>query len=102
MASLEQHEVIDWPSYSTCWKCSVGEVFQQPSHPRFEKKLPKLAAGRWIDEERPELIRLLEQRADLIPVLARETRILRRVPVIDRLRAKQENLCWANKVWHRT
>jgi hypothetical protein len=82
-------------------ECSVGEVFQQPSHPRFEK-LAKLAAGRCIDEERPELIKLLEQKADLIPVLARETRILRRIAVIDRLRAKQENLCWANKVWQRT
>ena len=101
MASLEQHEVIDWRSYSTCWNAPSGKFFSNHLTPRFEK-LAKLAAGRCIDEERPELIKLLEQKADLIPALARETRILRRIAIIDRLRAKQENLCWANKVWQRT
>jgi hypothetical protein len=44
------------------------------------KKLAKLAADRCTDEERRELIRLLEQQPDLIPALAREIKILRESP----------------------
>jgi hypothetical protein len=48
--------------------------------PEIQKLLAKLAAGRCTDEERRELIRLLEHQPDLIPVLVREIRILRESP----------------------
>lgn len=48
--------------------------------PVIQKLLAKLAAGRCTDEERRDLIRLLEHQPDLIPVLVREIRILRESP----------------------
>ena len=48
--------------------------------PGIQKKLAKLAAGRCTDEERRELIRLLEQQPDLILALVREIKILRESP----------------------
>ena len=48
--------------------------------PVIQKLLAKLAAGRCTDEERCELVRLLEHQPDLIPVLVREIRILRESP----------------------
>ena len=41
------------------------------------KKLAKLAAGECNKEERRELINLLEQQPDLIPVLVKEIKSLR-------------------------
>ena len=48
--------------------------------PEIQKLLAKLAAGRCTNEERRELIRLLEQQPDLIHALVREIRILRESP----------------------
>jgi hypothetical protein len=45
-----------------------------------KKKLAKLAAGWCTNEERRELIRLLQQQPDLIPARVREIRILRESP----------------------
>lgn len=52
----------------------------RPISPEIQKKLANLAAGRCTDEERRELIRLLEQQPDLIPALVREIKILRESP----------------------
>jgi len=52
----------------------------RPISPAIQKKLAKLAAGRCTDEERRELIRLLEQQPDLILALVREIKILRESP----------------------
>jgi hypothetical protein len=45
-----------------------------------KKKLAKLAAGWCTNEERRELIRLLQQQPDLISARVREIRILRESP----------------------
>ena len=52
----------------------------RPISPEIQKNLANLAAGRCTDEERRELIRLLEQQPDLIPALVREIKILRESP----------------------
>jgi hypothetical protein len=56
-----------------------GRADRPISH-EIQKKLANLAAGRCTDEERRELIRLLEQQPDLIPALVREIKILRESP----------------------
>src|SRR5439155_864125 len=53
---------------------------ERPISPGIQKKLGKLAAGRCTDEERRELIRLVEQQPDLIRALVREIQILRESP----------------------
>jgi hypothetical protein len=45
--------------------------------PELREKLAKLAAGRCNDQERYELLTLLEQQPDLIPALVKEVKSLR-------------------------
>jgi hypothetical protein len=48
--------------------------------PELRKKLAKLAAGRCNEKERRELINLLEEQPDLVPVLVEEIKKLRNLP----------------------
>jgi hypothetical protein len=48
--------------------------------PEIREKLAKLAAGMCNQNQRPELIRLLTERSDLLPTLAREVKKLRPPP----------------------
>ena len=45
--------------------------------PEIQKLLANLAAGRCTDEERRELINLLEQQPELLPALVKEIKSLR-------------------------
>lgn len=45
-----------------------------------QKRLAKLAAGQCNDEERGELVSLLKEQPDLVPLLAKEIKRLRDVP----------------------
>jgi hypothetical protein len=49
----------------------------RPTSPGIKKKLAKLAADWCTNEERRELIRLLQQQPDVIPARVREIRILK-------------------------
>ena len=48
--------------------------------PELQKKLAKLAAGGCDEEERGELLALLEQQPNLIPALVKEIKHLRNLP----------------------
>jgi hypothetical protein len=52
----------------------------RPISPEVRTRLAKLAAGRCNDEERRELLTLLEQEPDLIPALVEEIKLLRELP----------------------
>jgi hypothetical protein len=47
---------------------------------QIQKRLAKLAAGHCNDDERRELLALLQQEPDLIPVLVSEIKKLRNLP----------------------
>jgi hypothetical protein len=57
----------------------AGEVMGRGStiSRELQEKLAKLAAGRCNNEERREMIHLLEQQPDLIPALVNEIKSLR-------------------------
>lgn len=57
----------------------VGRAAQTIS-PEIQKRLAKFAAGNCDDHERRELLALLQQQPDLIPVLVREIKTLRESP----------------------
>jgi hypothetical protein len=52
----------------------------RPISPEIQKQLAKLAAGECNDEERRELLTLLEEQPDLLPALVKEIRNLRGLP----------------------